>query len=323
MQLYNVLARFSRGAALAGLVMTLANANAAAPQVKTQAPGYYRMMLGDFEVTALSDGTMDLPVDQLLTNVEPAHRDELLKREYLKAPVETSLNAFLINTGPKLVLIDTGAGSLFGATLGRLASSLAAAGYRPEQVDAVLITHMHGDHVGGLAPDGKPAFPNAVVYSSKLEADYWLSQANMDKAPANAKGNFEGAMNMLKPYIDAGKFQRIDSGSEIAPGIKSAAASGHTPGHNTYVVQSGGHKLVLWGDLIHVAAVQIPEPAVTIHFDSDSNAARAERERLIAEAASQGYWVGIAHVPFPGLGHLRTEGKGYAWVPANYTANRQ
>ena len=221
------------------------------------------------------------------------------------------------------MLIDSGAGSLFGPTLGSLPASLAAAGYRPEQVDAVLITHMHGDHIGGLTMDGKPAFPNAVVYSSKLEADYWLSQANMDKAPAEGKDSFEGAMKMLKPYIAAGRFQRIDSGTQIVPGIKSIAASGHTPGHNIYVVESGGQKLVLWGDLMHVAAVQFPEPAVTIIFDSDSNAARAQREKLFAEAASQGYWVGIAHLPFPGLGHLRTEGKGYAWVPANYTANRQ
>ena len=147
------------------------------------------------------------------------------------------------------MLIDSGAGSLFGPTLGNLPASLAAAGYRPEQIDAVLITHMHGDHVGGLAPDGKPAFPNAVVYSSKPEADFWLSQANMDQAPADRKGSFEGAMKMLKPYIAAGKFQRIDGGTEIAPGIKSVAASGHTPGHNAYVVESGAHKLVLWGDL--------------------------------------------------------------------------
>ena len=148
---------------------------------------------------------MDLPVDQLLTNVEPAQRDELLKRDYLKPPVETSLNAFLINTGSKLVLIDTGAGSLFGPTLGRLPSSLAAAGYRPEQVDAVLITHMHGDHVGGLASDGKPAFPNAVVYSSKLEADYWLSQANMDKAPADAQRQFRGRHENAEALHRGGK----------------------------------------------------------------------------------------------------------------------
>ena len=294
-------------------------AHAAAPQVKTQAAGYYRVMLGEFEVTALSDGTVALPVDTLLTNTTKAKSDKTLARNFLKSPVETSVNAYLINTGTKLVLVDTGAAGLFGPTLGRLAESLKSAGYQAEQVDEIYITHMHPDHVGGLMAGEKMAFPNAVVRADKRDADFWLSQANLDKAPAEGKGFFQGAMASLNPYVAAGKFKPFDGNTELAPGIKAMAAPGHTPGHSLYVVESGGRKLVLWGDLMHVAAVQFAEPSVTIAFDTDSKNAAVQRKRAYAEAAKQGYLVGSAHLSFPGLGHLRAEGKGYTFVPVNYS----
>lgn len=307
---------------LTGIVASVfclaAQVDASAPMAKTQAPGFYRMMLGDFEVTALSDGTLALPVDTLLTNTTPAKVNSALARSYLKEPVDTSVNAYLINTGDKLVLIDTGAGTLFGPTLGKLAGNLQAAGYRPEQVDEIYITHMHGDHVGGLTSDAKPAFPNAIVRADRHDADYWLSQANMDAAPADAKDFFKGAMLSINPYAAAGKFKPFDGDTELAPGIKAVAARGHTPGHTVYVVESKGQKLVLWGDLMHVAAVQFAEPSVTIKFDSDARSAAAQRRRAYADAAKGGYWVAAAHLAFPGIGHVRTEGHAYAWVPANY-----
>lgn len=246
--------------------------------------------------------------------------DALLARQFLKSPVETSVNTFLINTGTKLVLVDTGAGTLFGPTVGKFLTNLKAAGYSPEQIDDVLITHMHGDHVGGLVTGGKRTFPNAVVHADQHDADYWLSKAQMEKAPAEARGGFQGAMRSFGPYIEAKRFQTFEAGATILPGIRSFPAHGHTPGHTIYSVESEGQKLMLWGDLLHVAAVQFPEPTVTIRFDSDPNAAEAAREKALREAAAGGYWVGIAHVPFPALGHVRQEGSGYAWVPANYSA---
>jgi glyoxylase-like metal-dependent hydrolase (beta-lactamase superfamily II) len=281
------------------------------------------MTLGDFEITTVLDGTIDLPVNDLLTNITPAQVDALLKKQSLKTPLETSVNTFLVNTGTRLVLIDTGAGGLFGPTVGKLLANLKAAGYSADQIDDVCITHMHGDHIGGLVSDGKRTFPNAAVHVDKADADYWLSQANLDKAAAQAKGGFQTAMAVIKPYQDAGKFQPLEAGSQITIGIRSVGAHGHTPGHSLYSVESKGQKLVLWGDLLHVAAVQFPEPAVTINFDVDSPAARAQREKALADAAAGGYWVGVAHVPFPGIGHVRAEGKSYVWTPVNYSANRQ
>lgn len=297
-------------------------AHAGAPMVKTSAPGFYRMMLGDFEVTALSDGTVDLPVDKLLTNTQPGKVTTALSQSFLKAPVETSVNAYLINTGDKLVLVDTGAAGLFGPTLGKLVGNLKAAGYQPEQVDAVIITHMHPDHVGGLMAGEQRVFPNATVHADQHDADHWLSQAHMDKAPADAKGFFQGAMASINPYVAAGKFKPFNGDTELVSGIKAVASRGHTPGHSTYVVESKGQKLVLWGDLMHVAAVQFASPAVTIAFDTDSKAAAAQRQKAYADAAKNGYWVAAAHLSFPGIGHLRREGKGYRFVPANYSVVR-
>jgi glyoxylase-like metal-dependent hydrolase (beta-lactamase superfamily II) len=296
-------------------------AHAAAPMVKTPAPGYFRMMVGDIEVTPISDGTVDLPMDQLL-HQKPELTKATLEKNFLKVPLETSDNAFLINTGSKLVLVDTGAGALFGPTLGKFVQNLKNAGYQPEQIDEIYITHMHGDHVGGLVHDGQRVFPNAVVRAGKADADFWLSKANMDKAPADKKGFFQGAMASINPYVQAGKFKAIDSNGELVPGVTAMAEHGHTPGHTTYVVESRGQKLWLIGDLIHVAAVQMDNPQVTIGFDSDEKAAYASRKKVFDEAAKNGALVGGAHLQFPGLGHLQTQGKGYRWVPVNYTQMR-
>lgn len=311
--------RYVRSMVASLALVAAAAAQAAAPLAQTNPPGFYRIMLGRFEVTALSDGTVPgFELHKLLTNTSPETTGLALEREFLRDPVEGSVNAFLINTGAKLVLVDAGAGGLFGPTLGRLPDSLRASGYRPEQVDAVIVTHMHPDHVGGLMAAGRIAFPNATVYADRREAAFWLSQANMDAAPEANKGFFKGAMASVNPYVQAGKFKAFDDGAELAPGIRVRSTPGHTAGHSFVVVESEGQKLVLWGDLIHAAAVQFPHPEVTIAFDSDSAAAAAQRWKAFAEAAREGYLVGAAHISFPGLGRVRAEGAAYRWVPVQY-----
>ena len=307
--------------ALAALLALSAHgaARAAGPMVKTQAPGYYRILVGDIEVTALSDGTVGLPITKLLSDTTPEAVEKALARSYLKDPVETSVNAYLVNTGSKLVLIDTGAAGLFGPTLGKLQASLKAAGYSADQVDEVYVTHMHADHVGGLMQGDARAFPNAVVRAERRDAAYWLSQANLDAAPADAKGFFQGAMASVNPYVKADRFKPFDGDTTLVPGVRAQFTGGHTPGHSFYVIESKGEKLVLWGDAMHVGAVQFASPAITIAFDIDTKGAAAARAKAFADAAEQGYWVGATHLSFPGLGKLRAaEGGAYVFVPANY-----
>ncbi len=312
---------FKRLAACAALAGFASAAFAAGPMVKTQAPGFYRLMVGDFEVTALSDGTVKLPVKDLL-NAAPAKIDAALKRSFLSYPVETSVNAYLINTGSKLVLVDTGAAGLFGPTLGNLLGNLKAAGYQPGQVDEIYITHMHPDHVGGLMAGTEMAFPNATLRIDKADTEFWLSEANMNAAPKDSKGFFQGAMASVKPYAAAGKLKPFEGNTELTQGIRAQATHGHTAGHSVYVIESKGEKLMLWGDLMHVAAVQFDDPGVTIKFDTETKAAAKERIKAYADAAKNGYLVGAAHLAFPGLGHVRKAAgaKGFTWVGLNYSS---
>ncbi|CAI2457081.1 MBL fold metallo-hydrolase [Serratia plymuthica] len=309
--------RYLLGAALA--VMAL-QATAAAPQVKTPSPGFYRIMLGSYEVTALSDGVIRLPVDKLLLNSTPQQIAEGLAEHHQSLPVVTSVNAYLINTGSKLVMIDAGAGKLLGDGLDQLVAHLRAAGYQPEQIDEIYLTHMHPDHLGGLTENGRARFPNALVRASQQDVDFWLSEKHLQQAKAEDKASFENAIAAIKPYQAAGHFKPFSNDGELSPGIAAFATHGHTPGHSVYQVTSQGKKLLLMGDLIHVAAVQFAHPQVAISFDSDAKAAVAQRLRVFGDSARQSELVGAAHLSFPGLGYLNKQGEGYSWVPLDYGA---
>jgi glyoxylase-like metal-dependent hydrolase (beta-lactamase superfamily II) len=293
---------------------------AEAPMVKTQVPGYYRMQLGQFEMTALYDGRIELDA-QLLKNVQPGDLDRLLKRFFVGNPkMATSVNAYLINTGPHLVLVDAGAGKLFGDSLGHIAENIKAAGYDPSQVDTILITHMHGDHIGGLNDaEGKPVYPNANIFVAKAESDFWLSEEKAEKAPEEQKRFFNMARDISSQYLANGKWQTFVPGGELVPGIRAIDVKGHTPGHTAYVVGSDKQKLVIWGDVIHAYAVQFAKPSTSIDFDIDQKQAVMTRCALMKTIAADGSLVAGMHLPFPGIGHIRAEGEGsYAWVPIEF-----
>lgn len=292
-------------------------AYAATSMLKTTAPGWYRMQLGGFEVTALSDGTRVMPVQKLLREA-PAETQRALAAAFLPQPYEMNFNAFLIDTGHKLILIDTGAGDFLGKDLGELTERLRASGYRPDQVDVVYITHMHPDHLGGLIANGRRVFPNAVVRVNQRDADYWLNPANMAKAGADQKVLFKDAMAAIAPYRRAGRFEPFRIGDTLDAGIRAVPLYGHTPGHTGYMVESQGKKMLVWGDIVHVAAVQFADPAVSIDFDTDPAQAVASREKILAEAARKGWLIAGAHLPFPGLGHVIKAGSGYRWLPVSY-----
>lgn len=283
---------------------------AKAPQVLTQVPGYYRVMLGDDEVTALSDLTASNRIDQLMS--DPAKARAVLARDHESLPITVSVNAFLINTGKRLVLIDTGTGA-------HLLANLRASGYTPDQVDMVLITHMHGDHIGGLLAHGKRVYRYATLYVNKRGADFWTSAQQQAAHPKRA-ATFEQVRAVLAAYRKAGKLHLFEGASTLFPGVRTVPAYGHTPGHTAYMIESRGKKLLAWGDIVHLGEVQFPYPDMTISYDSDPREAAATRRQLMAEAARQGYLVAGAHIAFPGIGHVRAMRHGYAWVPVRYNA---
>ncbi len=295
-----------------------ANLMALAPKSSSPSPGFYRHMVGDIEVTALSDGVFDMEPEKLLTNTTAEKVKKALASHLRKSPLSASVNGFLVNNGEKLILIDTGAGSFFGPKTGGLVKSLREAGYKPESVDEVYITHLHLDHIGGLVEDGKLVFPNAIVRADKHDVDHWLNAEIVAKAPKDFKNFYDGAVATFKPLQDANKLKPFEGDTELAKGVKAISNHGHTPGHTIYAIESKGQKLVVLGDILHVAAVQFETPGTTIAFDSDPKAASAQRAKVFADAAKASYEVAFSHVSFPGIGQLRAQNKGYQWVPVDY-----
>ena len=305
---------------LAASLAVLNPAQAGAPPHHDQVPGYHRLKVGDLEVTALYDGTAVFQLDWLTGEEGAMQRvaGGLGENPHLLDAADT---AFLVNTGRQLVLVDTGAGKWFGGgTLGKLLDSLRSAGYAPEQVDRVLITHMHSDHIGGLTTqDGKRVFPNADVYVAKAESDFWLSTANAARAPKDAQQFFEAAKAISAPYIRDGRWHTFDGTETVMDGVEIVSLHGHTPGQTGYVFSSEGRKILFWGDTIHAQTVQLSDPDITVVFDVDHPGAAEARNKLLQSLAHEGTLIAGPHMIFPGFGRLRKLGTGYVWVPIAYT----
>ncbi len=307
--------------ALASSVVGPHPALGAAPQHHDQQPGFYRLKVGDLEVTALFDGTGVF--DPHWLNGTKATMDGVVKGlhddPHMLDVVDSS---FLVNTGNQLILVDAGAGTWWGGgALGRLAESLRSAGYTPEEVDLVLVTHLHSDHVGGLTTqDGNRAFPNAEVYIAKAESDFWLSPEIAAKAPKEAQPFFQSAQAIAAPYIKAGKWHPFSGSEPIVDGMQPVPLPGHTPGHTGYEFSSKGQKILFWGDIFHAQRVQLQHPEVTVAFDIDPAAAAATRNQLLPKLAGGDVLIAGPHSSlFPPLGRLRKEGNGYIWAPVVFT----
>ncbi|MDP2698928.1 MBL fold metallo-hydrolase [Thalassospira sp.] len=315
------LAALAAGAA-SGSVFVPLLAQAKAPLAGTQAPGYYRMMLGDIEITALSDGTIALPFNELYLNTTPEHVDLALAAAFRGSPTHTSVNAYLVNFGERLVLLDAGTGDMFGPQLGKLPANLRAAGYAPDQIDDIVLTHIHTDHSGGLVLNDQVVFPNAIVHAPRRDVDFWLDPAQKAAASDDLKPMFDQAVAACQPYIDAGRFKTFDDNAAPLPGlVSSTLRNGHTPGHSALTIESKGEKFVYWGDITHGDVLQFDEPGVAIAFDIDSDQAVRSRQAAFDEAVAEKYWIAGAHIAFPGIGHVRTDATNYDWVPMNYRAD--
>jgi len=309
---------------LAALAIFAAGPNAAldaAPQHHDQQPGFYRLKVGDLEVTALYDGTRAF--DPHWLNGTKATMDGVVKGlQEDPRMLDVVDSGFLVNTGKQLILVDAGAGTWWGgAALGRLAGSLRSAGYTPEEVGIVLVTHFHSDHVGGLTTqDGNRVFPNAEVYVAKAESDFWLSPEIAAKAPKDAQPFFQSAQAIAAPYIKAGKWHTFSGSAVIVDGMQIVPLPGHTPGHTGYEFSSKGEKILFLGDIIHAQRVQLQHPEVTAVFDIDQTAAAATRNQLLPKLAGADVLIAVPHSSvFPPLGRFHKEGSGYSWVPVVFT----
>jgi glyoxylase-like metal-dependent hydrolase (beta-lactamase superfamily II) len=267
------------------------------PQAASSIPsahhGTARFLLGRFEVIALSDGTLPLDVHPLLKGASAKQIDALLSRSFERNPVETSINAFLVDTGSSLILVGTGAGALFGAFGGRLLGSLAAVGYRAEDITDILITHIHTDHSGGLTSAGRVVFPTATVHAGAPDARFFLDGGDPGGRPE--AHHHQEALATVEPYRRAGRLALFNGAAKLLPGVTALPAPGHTPGHSIFRIESDGESLEFWGDLVHVGAVQLPRPEITISFDVDQRAAREQRLSQFARAARSGQLVAAAH----------------------------
>lgn len=297
-----------------------AAAHAAAPVQSEQAPGFYRQQVGDAVVTAVYDGYLDLDPKTLSGMTQQQIQVHIAKLFQAKnSTVQTAVNAYLVHTKDNLVLIDSGSSDCFGPTVGRLVDNIKLAGYNPADIDTVLLTHLHPDHACGITtPEGKPAFPNATIWADRKDADFWLNQSSASRLPASQHVFLKMAHAAVAPYAAQGRFKTFTGSDTIVPGVTVVPSNGHTPGHSSYLVKSGAEKLLVWGDIVHFHAVQLPHPEVTIEVDVASKEAVASRRKILAEAAQQKWLVAAAHHPFPGLGHVRKEAIGYSWVPVEY-----
>ncbi len=309
------------GAVLAPAALGLGGraVRAAAPLHGPARPTFYRFQLGGFEVTTLLDGALafDGPHPIFGENQPEAAVHELAEANFLPPTrFENPFTPVLVNTGEQLVLFDGGNPPERRPGAGNLVETLRAAGYEPAQIDLVVITHMHPDHVGGLMTDGAPTYPNARYVTGETEYDFWSSEDRLSGPTENAARLVQANVVPL-----AERMSFIKDEEEVAPGIRALAAFGHTPGHMTYHVESDGRRLLLWADTANHYVMSVQRPEWHVRFDMDKDAAIATRKRIFDMAAAERLPVTGYHMPFPAVGYIDASGEGYRWVKASYQLN--
>ena len=284
-----------------------------------QAPGFYRYKVGDIEVTAVNDGSAPRPLEGFIRNAELSAVQQAARDAFLpQNTIQNSFTALVLNNGGRLTLIDTGNGDSGAPTTGRWMENFRAAGFDPSQVNTIVISHFHGDHINGMRrKDGTAVFPNAEVLVPATEWAFWMDDARMNQAPENMRGGFLGARRVFSPIAKDVKQYEMDK--EIVPGLTSVAAPGHTPGHTAYMLSSGSGKLLILSDTANHPALFVRNPDWSAVFDMDADVARATRRKMLDLAASERAQVAFYHAPFPATGHITKDGDGFRFVPVQWS----
>jgi glyoxylase-like metal-dependent hydrolase (beta-lactamase superfamily II) len=308
-------------AAAAALAPTLAAAQAAPPPQRSgpHNPGWHRLRVGEVEITVLLDGAMQgnaAGIQNFLPDSTPAEIAPLRERAFLvEQGLHQPVGCYLLNTGRNLALVDCGGHSSFIPTTGRTLESLRASGYTPEQVDTVLLTHIHPEHALGLSYDGTTRnFPNAEVVVSEADFAFWTDPAQESRVPQGQRF-IEAARRAIRPYD--GRIRRFDGAREVEviPGVTSMPAPGHTPGHVSFRITSQNQSMLIWGDITHQNLIQLARPRWRVGVDVDRDAGVTSRVRTLEMLASERILAGGVHVPWPGVGRVVRDGEGFAWVP--------
>jgi len=310
---------FLSGSALGALSLRTDPAAAAAPSAGKEAPGIYRYKIGTFELTALYDGIWYRPItDTFIRNAPYAEVEHALSDAFMPADkLATPFTTLIVNTGKKLVLLDTGTGGQIASSAGVLRDNLAAAGIDPKAVDLIVISHFHPDHINGIKDkDNGLVFPNAEIAVPAAEWAFWMDDANMNAAEGPLKLTFR---NQRRVFADIAKqVARFEPEAEVAPGILTVPAPGHTPGHTVFAIHSGDQSLLVLSDTAQHPAVFARHPDWQAAFDIDGDAAVATRKKLFDRAAADRMLVTGYHFPFPACGHLIKTASGYEHVPIEW-----
>jgi glyoxylase-like metal-dependent hydrolase (beta-lactamase superfamily II) len=284
-----------------------------------QAPGYYRYKVGDIEVTAVHDGMAPRPLEGLIRNAELADVQKAMKDAFLPTDhLPITFTPLVLRSRDRVTLIDTGNGDMGAPTSGAWMANFRAAGFDPAQVNTVIISHFHGDHINGLRRrDGTAVFPHAEVLVPSAEWAFWMDDGRMSQAPEGLKPAFQAVRRVFGPM--AKEVREYESGTTLAPGITGVAAPGHTPGHTVFTIESGNDRLIMLSDTTNHPALFVRNPDWAAVFDVDGEQARQTRRRLLDMAASERAQVAFYHAPFPATGHIDRDGNGYRFVPVQWS----
>lgn len=298
--------------AATALPAQLANAGGHAAPV----PIVQTYTIGQTRVTAISDGFLGIDAGTMV-GVEPADFQAALTRAHISGEVHpTGVNAYLVETGETKTLIDTGTGNAFGPGLGQLTGHLQAIGIDPADINTVIATHLHPDHIGGAFVDGANPFSGAELIASVDDMNFWTSPDIKAKAPEGFRPFFDMASGAVASFGE--RVKTVSGEADLGNGMTAVPMPGHTPGHMGIMLESDGDQLLIWGDIVHVLPVQFADPSVTIAFDADQFQAAATRARVLDMVATDGLKVAGSHIDFPSLGFVSKVDTGYRWEQAPY-----